>query len=161
MPTSMFLVFELRGQLHALPAKDVVKVVDVGPLAPLPLLPPAVRGITHHRGGIVTVVDLGALLYPEIPAEGDGAPGRLVLVESQGRLLGLLVGRVQEILTVDPSGGTPPSRAGTPVDVLLGHAGRALQVLSTQRLLERIGKLASPDYSPGPRQRGAAVGGLG
>lgn len=159
MHGTLHLVFELHGQPYALPAKHVLKVVDLGPLVSLPRLPAAVRGISHHRGRVVTVVDLGLLLHPGAPPLPTR--GRTVLMASSGRELGLLVGEVREILELEPEDGSPPSRDGTPVIRLHAHGGRALQVLDPPRVLQRIGKLVQPDYATVPRRpAGAVAGGL-
>ncbi|MEW5853175.1 MAG: chemotaxis protein CheW [Myxococcota bacterium] len=137
------LVFDLGGDLYALPAADVFKVVELGTLSILPRLPDAIRGISHHRGRVITVVDMARLMGGvQVPIDGKN---RLVLLEKGGRNVGLLTGPVEEIVPLDPSTGNPPGREGGLVVRLHLHRGKALNALSTERLLQRIYGLCKPD----------------
>jgi chemotaxis signal transduction protein len=141
------LVFDLAGERHALPAAGVLKVVEMGPLSRLPRLPPCVVGITHHRGRVVTVVDLAQLIKPSAPPTNT-ATGRLILAEKGGLNVGLLTGPVAEITSLDPAAGSPPVRPGTLVARVHVHQGQALNLLNAELLFNRIGRLCLAEDTP-------------
>ncbi|MBI5497769.1 MAG: chemotaxis protein CheW [Deltaproteobacteria bacterium] len=149
----LLLVFELGGEAHAVPAAEVVKVVEPGSIAALPRLPPQVRGITHHRGRVMTVVDLGLVVSSRFPAQ-DVTRGRLLLMERGGGSVALLVGVVREIVSLAPEAGTPPAREGGAIARIHVHQGRALNVLDTELIFNRIGGLCQAEDSP-PRRTSA------
>jgi len=137
------LVFDLGGELFALPASDVVKVVELGPLSRLPRLPKAVLGISHHRGRIITVVDLGTFMLNK-PCQ-DLAHSRLILLERNGRQVGLLTGPVDEIVLLAPGSGAAPLKESGLVARIHVHHGRALHMVSTDPLLSSIDRLCQSD----------------
>jgi chemotaxis signal transduction protein len=98
----LFLVVMVAGQSLGVRAREVLKVIEVGPIARIPRLPRAVVGITPYRGRIVTVVDLAVMIGRDgRAAEGAGAARRIVLLDSGSRNVGLLVDGVEVIATVD------------------------------------------------------------
>lgn len=117
------LAFMLGGQNYALPLTDIVEV------APLPARVKARRGAslgqTTLRGAKVELVSLGALL-----GLGDAAATReqrVVVVELDGRLIGLVVEGARAILRVPETAiGTPPA--------LLNRESDAARIQSVLRL---------------------------
>ena len=152
----LVLVFDLAGELHGLSAAGVVRVVEMGPLSRLPRLPAPVRGITHHRGRVVTVVDLALLVDPKAQPTPPHT-GRLILLDKGGGTVGLLTGPVAEIMSLDVSQGSPPVREGTLVARVHLHQGRALNLLDPDLLFTRIGKLCQADDSALPRRPSAVA----
>ena len=63
--------FELRGRRCALPVAAVREVVAMPGLTPVPLAPPAVRGVAPVHGQVIPVLDLGGWL-----SSSGGEPGR-------------------------------------------------------------------------------------
>jgi len=143
----LVLVFDLAGERHALPAAGVLKVVEMGPLSRLPRLPDCVVGITHHRGRVVTVVDLCQLVKPGA-APTPVETGRLILVEKGGLNVGLLTGPVAEIISLDPATGSAPVRNGSLVARVHVHQGVALNLLNAELLFNRIGRLCLTEDTP-------------
>ncbi len=68
--------------------------------------PEYVRGIINLRGEIVTVIDLHQKFGIEQEALNDKM--RVVIVESQGENIGLLVDRIDDIILADPKLIEPP-----------------------------------------------------
>lgn len=139
------LVFQLGTEQFALPAADVLMVVEMGPLAPLPRLPPAIRGITHHRGHIVTVIDTSILLGGT-PTPLD-AQSRLVLLERGGHATGLLTGKVRGLTSLPSGEGSPPARTGGAVVRIHLHQGQVINVLGTNPVLDRVQDLCCAEAS--------------
>ncbi len=55
---SEVLLFELEGQLYALPSPSVLEVVRAVSVRPLPKAPPIVEGVIDLRGSLVPVLDI-------------------------------------------------------------------------------------------------------
>ncbi len=68
--------------------------------------PEYVRGIMNLRGQIVTVIDLRQKFG--MPMEEINENMRIVIVESQGENIGLLVDRIDDIVIADPNLIEPP-----------------------------------------------------
>lgn len=129
---ALCLMFRGAADAYALPALDVLKVVEPARLNRLPRLPPAVLGITHHRGRIITVVDLASLLgAPRTPP--GGASARVLVLDRGQRNIGLYVDAVDEIVPI-----RVPAEGRVGVLTVVQHQGRALSALDTERVLERI-----------------------
>jgi chemotaxis signal transduction protein len=82
--------------------EQVVEVLDLGPVHPVPSLDPAVRGVTTSRGRIVPLVHLATLLG------GPGGPGgTAVLVHLDTRRVCIEVDEAEEVLR-EPGLPVPP-----------------------------------------------------
>ena len=121
MSEEQTIVFEVAGRTFSLPIRDVVEVAEVGPLACVPTLPPALGGVLNHHGEALPV------LYPEVlfdAAPADGRRAHLIVVgdgeaDTSGRL-GLQVDRIF---------GLAPARRT--------WDGRVVTLLDARALLER------------------------
>ena len=128
----------------ALRAREVLKVIEVGSIARMPRLPRAVVGITPYRGRIVTVID-PAVLLGQAPAPAQGSSERrVVLLDSSGRNVGLLVERVEVISAMDV---IEPKR-GISDDAFVVEVAacgpRTVGVIDGGRLARRIAAVCSP-----------------
>jgi purine-binding chemotaxis protein CheW len=113
------MFFELRGRRCALPVSAVSEVVAMASMTPVPLAPPAIRGIAPLHGQVVPVVDLGVWLSPS-PEASAAAPlyrpgsDKVLLVEAQTAdgappvRAALAVDRVMRLGTIDQSHARPP-----------------------------------------------------
>jgi chemotaxis signal transduction protein len=75
---------------------QVIEVLDLGPVYPVPCTGPAVRGVTSSRGRLVPLVHLASLL------DGGGEPalggGTAVMMQLGGRRVCLEVDDAEEVL---------------------------------------------------------------
>jgi chemotaxis signal transduction protein len=81
---------------------QVVEVLDLGPVHPVPSLDPAVRGVTSSRGRIVPLVHLATLL-----GGTGGQGGTAVLVSLDTRRVCVEVDDAEEVLR-EPGLPVPP-----------------------------------------------------
>jgi purine-binding chemotaxis protein CheW len=112
------LFFEVRGRRCALPVSVVREVVAAPAITPVPLAPPALRGLAPVRGGVLPLIDVGPNLAPSgtplgnalLRSEGD----RIVVVETESSRDGgtlraaLVVNRVTRLGTVNEEHSRPP-----------------------------------------------------
>lgn len=131
------LLFVAGGERFAIRAADVQKVTPPGQRSRLPRLPPALPGITQHRGRVVTVVDAAAILGDQPRVDSDAS--RLLLLERPVRHLGLLVDAVDEIESLRlPADLTTLPRGARPALRVAQQRGRALSLVDVAVLVEQV-----------------------
>lgn len=144
-----------------LPIALVREIVRVPEITPVPNAPEHIEGVINLRGKIIAVVDLSKLF-------GEGAiqhnnKSRIVVVELEERLVGLLVNSASEVLRLSPSEIEPPQNVFPNEDmnyvtgvgklqdrlIILLDLNRILHRVELQRLNE-VAELAGASMGPGP-----------
>jgi chemotaxis-related protein WspB len=98
----LFLLFTLGEQRFALPARDIVEVLPLLPLKPIPQAPAWVSGVFAYRGQVVPVMDVSHLALGEPAVRRTST--RVVLAQYRdGRCLGLILEHVSDTLRCDPA----------------------------------------------------------
>lgn len=93
------LAFEVGDTCYAVSIERVREILRMRPITPVPRVPEVVRGVVSIRGEVVEVLDLRRRLGLP-PLETDRRT-RIVVVHGQdGRVTGLIVDRVREVLRV-------------------------------------------------------------
>jgi purine-binding chemotaxis protein CheW len=105
---------------YAVPIATVREIVNPVPLAELPHAPAAVAGVADHRGEIVPIIDL-RVRFGLMPLS-DPRKSKWILIEVEGRGVGLAVDRVTEVFGKGISEIKPPPVLGVGDD-LRGIAG--------------------------------------
>ena len=109
---------QVQDQLYAVPCADVVSVVPLPTLHPIPGAPRSLLGTFSYGARVVPVVDLAR-------AFGDGSIGnrlssRVVLVRAGEELVGALVSRVVDVRRIPrPSRAIPVARNAVVADATL------------------------------------------
>jgi purine-binding chemotaxis protein CheW len=124
-----------------LPISLVREIVRVPEITPVPNAPEHIEGVINLRGKIIAVVDLSKRF-------GEGAidrtsKSRIVVVEMEGRLVGLLVNSASEVLRLSPSEIEAPQNV-FPNEELNYVTGvgklddRLIVLLDLSRILQRV-----------------------
>jgi purine-binding chemotaxis protein CheW len=92
------LTFELDNRRHAFRADDVVQVVQMVEIAPLPGAPAVIEGIVNVRGTIVPVLDLRSRLG--LPARAIDAGQHLVILATGARSSAVRVDVAEDFVTI-------------------------------------------------------------
>lgn len=121
-----YLRFHLKPDTNAmLPVAQLTEVLSIplGQIVPIPHLPAWVMGVYNWRGEILWTVDLGHLLgfTPWYQQAMTSSHHRAIVLHSaqgtkrdQGKMLGLVVSRVEDIEWCDPAQiQSPPASAVT------------------------------------------------
>lgn len=116
---SRWLRVVVGGDSYALELLRVQEVVRVVPIVPMRGALPAVLGVMNLRGRIVPVFDLGLWLHGARVDAGEHS--RIVVVEREDELIGVLVSAVEDVVTLGRDRIEPPVPGGTP-GVVLGVA---------------------------------------
>jgi purine-binding chemotaxis protein CheW len=103
--------FFLDDQMFGLDVLRVQEINRIQQLAPVPLAPPAVRGLINLRGQIVTAIDLRECLgFPPLdPATRDPVtrPVNIIIPSDEGPV-SFLVDEVGDVIDVDDRDFEPP-----------------------------------------------------
>jgi purine-binding chemotaxis protein CheW len=120
--------FEIDREIYALPVEPVKEVLRVTEITRVPHAPKPVRGVTQLRGRVIPVVDLALRLG--LPGREQDQATRILVVGSKGRLIGLLVDRVHQVMQLDRNRAQAP-----PEDVM---TSRSDFVTAVYHLAERL-----------------------
>ncbi|MEO1083794.1 MAG: chemotaxis protein CheW, partial [Acidobacteriota bacterium] len=101
-----FVAFDLAGETYAMPVEPVRQVVRVSTITRVPHAPRPIRGVTNLRGRVIPVIDLR--LRIGLQETQVGRASRVVSVSSRGRLIGLLVDAVHQVVHLDLYKVQPP-----------------------------------------------------
>lgn len=92
------VTFQVHDLVFGAPISDVRETIELRPITELFHVPRCLAGIANLRGEILAVLDVAALLGLETTRRGPES--RIVIVEQGGRAAGLLVDRLDAILSV-------------------------------------------------------------
>ena len=105
MANDLHLVtFRVGTELFGVPISAVQEIVRVPAIARIPQSPEFVEGVINLRGRVITVVDLHKRLGGSAPslsaANGSeqSKKTRILVIEAEGRLVGVIVDEVAEVL---------------------------------------------------------------
>jgi chemotaxis signal transduction protein len=91
-----WLLVRTGGRRVGLALDQVIEVLDLGPVYPVPSTDPAVRGVTSSRGRLVPLVHLASLLGGRAGAQSSS--GTAVVVRLGGRRVCLEVDDAEGVL---------------------------------------------------------------
>jgi purine-binding chemotaxis protein CheW len=129
------LAFVIDGALYALPVERVREIVRMRSVTPVPRVPAEVCGVISLRGEIVQVLDLRRRLGLE-PVAATRA-SRIVIVHGEdGRVAGLLVDAVREVLSVAEDALRQAQAGAAVVDALCVREDEFVSLVDLDRVLE-------------------------
>jgi purine-binding chemotaxis protein CheW len=133
-----FIVFTVAGTSYALPSRDVQHMEMLDGLTRVPNAAPFVDGVVFSRGQVVPAVNLRARFgFERAPFD---LSTRLMVVQAQGRTVGLIADAAREFVRLDSSSIQPPQESlsglsGRYVDGIASVNDRLLLVLNVEHLL--------------------------
>lgn len=98
--------FRIGREVFGVPIAMVQEIVRVPEVTPVPDMPPFIKGVINLRGKIVPVIDLGRRL--KLEAMPSSKSSRILILEVEKRVIGLLVDAVTEIIRIPPESVEPP-----------------------------------------------------
>jgi len=130
------LCVRIDGAPYAVPVENVREIVRVRSITPIPRTANEVRGVISLRGEIIQVIDL-RLRLRLAPAVATKANRIVVVQADDGRVAGVLVDEVREVLRVSESAiGSPPAGEAGIVAALCTNGGEFVSIVDPERLLE-------------------------
>jgi chemotaxis signal transduction protein len=130
------LCVRVDGSPYAVPVENVREIVRVRPITPIPRVAKEVLGVISLRGEIIQVLDLRLRLG--LASDTPTKAQRIVVVQADdGRVAGVLVDGVREVLRVPESAiGAPAAADAGIVAALCTHGTEFVSIVDPQRLLE-------------------------
>jgi purine-binding chemotaxis protein CheW len=134
------LCVRVEGAPYAVPVENVREIVRVRPITPIPRTASCVRGVISLRGEIIQVIDL-RLRLGLAPGTASKANRIVVLQVDDGRVAGVLVDDVREVLRVSESAiGSTAGEAQGIVAALCTNGAEFVSIVDPARLLEVGGR---------------------
>jgi purine-binding chemotaxis protein CheW len=147
------VVFKLAGEHFGVDISAVESIIKMQAITRMPHTPFFVEGITNLRGVVLPVIDLKKRLGMEqISSDANGAHDnrRIVVVNIAGRMVGMIVDAVEEVLKIAEETIAPPPPMVTTVDTayvtgIIKVAERLIIRLELHRVLsvEETGQLSA------------------
>ncbi len=109
------VVFDLAKEHYGVDIAAVEGIIKMQPITVVPHTPAFVEGVTNLRGEVLPVIDLRRRFG--LPTDVTrGKDTRIVVVEIDGKKVGMVVDAVSEVLRVADEAIEPPSPIVTTVD---------------------------------------------
>jgi purine-binding chemotaxis protein CheW len=103
-----YLTFWTDGELFGIPICDVVQIVGMQEITPLPDFPDYARGVINLRGSIIPVIDMRIRL--KRPEASYSESTCIIVTSVQGTYLGFIVDTVDEVADIKSDKITPPPK---------------------------------------------------
>lgn len=135
---TQIVVFGMGKELFGVSIEEVHEIVRVPEITAVPDAPPFLEGMINLRGKIVPVIDLRRRLRL---SEGTrDKHTRVLIAEDGGRLVGLLVDAVSEVIRVPEGALEPPPEMISSIGVeylsaVAKTGGRLISLLDFRRVL--------------------------
>jgi purine-binding chemotaxis protein CheW len=136
-----YILFTIAGTTYALRTRDVAHIEMVEQITGVPNASSFVDGVVFSRGQVVPALNLRARFgFDKVPHD---LRTRLLVVQSDGRSVGLLVDSAREFLAIPPSAVQPPNQA------LAGISGQYIEGIANlnDRLILILDLRAVLDFS--------------
>ena len=136
-----YILFGVAGTTYALRSQQVLHIEMIDHVTPVPNAPVFVEGVVFSRGQVVPVINLRARFGFERAA--ITLRSRLLVVQHEGRRVGLLADESREFIRISETAIRPPQEAigGLSGNYLEGVATlgeRIVLVLSVRELVETV-----------------------
>jgi len=95
------VTFRLKDETYGINVMQVQEVLRISEIAPVPGAPGYVLGIINLRGNVVTVIDTRTRFGLPIGELDDAS--RIVIIESEQQVVGILVDSVAEVVELQHS----------------------------------------------------------
>ncbi|MCK4809325.1 MAG: purine-binding chemotaxis protein CheW [Candidatus Omnitrophica bacterium] len=92
------VVFRLGDEEFGVQINKVKEIVRLIPITPIPKAPKFIEGIVNLRGEILAVIDLSKRL--DIPSKPRSERTRIVVIEINENIVGMIVDEVSEVLNI-------------------------------------------------------------
>lgn len=109
--TLEIIAFHLGDQQFCIKTTSIREIRGWAEATPLPHVPPHVSGVMNLRGSVIPIIDLAARLG--MTGTIDSSRSAIVVAEVGGNVLGLIVDRVSDILSIRSSEIQPLPDLGT------------------------------------------------
>ena len=136
-----YILFGVAGTTYAIRSQQVLHIEMIDHVTPVPNAPVFVEGVVFSRGQVVPVINLRARFGFERAA--ITLRSRLLVVQHEGRRVGLLADESREFIRISETAIRPPQEAiaglsGNYLDGVATLGERIVLVLSVRELVEKV-----------------------
>src|SRR5690242_12586533 len=152
--------FQVGRETYGVTITSLQEIVRVPEITAVPDAPDYMEGVINLRGKIVSVIDLRKRFGGT--AKASTRRNRILVVEHQGRLCGLIVDSASEVLKIPASDVEPATEVFheglNAVTGLAKHQGRLIVLIDMDKLLELKGQRqqGTSEGNPGETRAAAA-----
>jgi len=137
--------FLVGGEEYALDIMRIKEIINPQRVTPVPKVPSFIEGVIELRGAIIPIVDLRKRF--DLPATATVRATKYIIVAIEGRIVGLIVDAVGEVLRLAEGDVKPPPELQAPeaAGLFAGVCrlrGRILMILDIDRILSSREKLS-------------------
>jgi len=100
-PVLQWVTYQLEEETYGINVMQVQEVLRITEIAPVPGAPVYVLGIINLRGNVVTVIDTRSRFG--LPLHNSDDNSRIIIVEANGSVIGMLVDSVAEVVYLHQS----------------------------------------------------------
>lgn len=153
--------FQVGRETYGVPIASLHEIVRVTDITAVPDAPEYIEGVINLRGKIVSVIDLRKRFGEKQTAANR--KNRILVVESSGRLTGLIVDSASDVLKIPSSDVEPPpavfQEGGLNCVTGLGKYKNRLIILLDMSKLLQAGSLRNQKKAEGKTANGADIRG--
>jgi purine-binding chemotaxis protein CheW len=118
-----YVLFEVAGTTYAVPSSQVQQLEMIEYITPVPNASEAVEGVVFSRGQVIPAINLRVRFgFPKIEYD---VRSRLVVVQVEGRSIGLIADAAREFKRI------PAKVISPPAEHLSGTTGKYLEAIAT------------------------------
>jgi chemotaxis signal transduction protein len=144
--TRTYILFTVAGTTYAVPSDQVRHMEMAEQVTLVPNAPPFVEGVVFSRGQVVPVLNLRVRFGFERIARDLRT--RLVVVEVDGRTIGLLTDDAREFISIPDASIHPPTDAigglsGNYVDGIATLGDRIVLILKLEHVIDAVPGVAA------------------
>lgn len=103
-----YLTFWTDNQLFGVPIADVVQIIGIQEITPIPDSPKFAKGVINLRGNIIPVIDVRLRLNK--PECEYGEHTCIIVTKIEENFIGFIVDSVDEVTTIDDEQISPPPK---------------------------------------------------
>jgi len=145
-----YILFGVAGTTYAAPSRQVRHIEMVDDVTAVPNAAPHVEGVVFSRGQVVPVVNLRVRFGFD---RGErGIKTRLLVVDADGRRVGLLADEAREFITIPEAAVQPPAASisglnGNYIEGIATLGERIVLILNIQSVLDATPLTPAPQAS--------------
>jgi purine-binding chemotaxis protein CheW len=133
-----YLTFWTDGQLFGIPIADVVQIIGIQEITPLPEAPGYVKGVINLRGNIIPLIDVRVRFHK--PEAEYGEHTCIIVTKIEDSFIGFVVDSVDEVAAIgDAEISAPPRLSADRTNAYLTGIGKlhskVVLLLDTARIL--------------------------
>jgi purine-binding chemotaxis protein CheW len=111
---NQLVIFKLGNEHYGVNIAAVESIIKLQDITSVPRAPEFVEGVTNLRGTVLPVIDLRRRFG--LPPEENTKDTRIVVIEMNGSVVGMIVDAVTEVLRISQEAIEPPSPLVTTID---------------------------------------------